>query len=155
MPKYQLQSSSVKLAVKVGKSRTHITMTVSSEHLNTAQFPNAKNVLDMMQPSVFQTECFNPGNLPFNQEVVETETAHLLEHLALDVLHTHINSNTPKECEHCVDGVTRWNWEKEPVGTYHIFLTVGQNEQNFLQSALQNSLGVLEAVFATKSYSER
>lgn len=72
---YNIFEKGVKLNVKF-----------STETLNTRYIPGLYEKLFKLMPSVLKTECFNPDDLPFSEEVKKTEIGHLFEHILLEFM---------------------------------------------------------------------
>lgn len=60
----------------------NITPSLSS----TSHFPQLFEDLRVLLPEIMVAQCDNPNNAPFCEEMKETQTAHLFEHLVLEYL---------------------------------------------------------------------
>ena len=132
------------LTVNRKANSTTIYMELFTQEVNTRTNPLTVQLLKEYLPSVLRSQCFNDDNLPFAQEVRQTEIGHLFEHILLEHLcllklsHGH-NSATYR-------GVTDWNWIKEKRGTFHIQINAGRNESNFFEEALQKTIRLTETI---------
>jgi hypothetical protein len=67
-------------------SSTKITMQSFGEHVHTGHIPFIEDLLKKYLPTVLLTQCYNDEQLPFAQEVKDTEIGHLFEHILLEYL---------------------------------------------------------------------
>lgn len=95
---------------------TRITMRFR-HHLYSSHVPDlAQNLLTML-PTLGEHECVNRRNLAFAEELTQTELGHVFEHVVLEVLSLRGLSTR---------GQTTWNWERDPIGTYHVSIHTGK-----------------------------
>jgi hypothetical protein len=132
------------LFVSLSKENAAIKMVTPRTCINTATFPATYDILQTYLPTVLETTCFNDLSLPFHIEVKKTETGHLFEHVLLDYL-------CQEKVLHGADsavyqGVTSWNWKKEPQGTFHIQVNIPSEEGLFFINALQKSCTLVKKV---------
>jgi hypothetical protein len=128
-----------------GKS-VFLSMQVHNGHHNTDCFCDVVGFLKDQAPSVLETTCFNPKNLPFCKEVERTEMGHLFEHILI----TYLCDETIKSglSEATFDAVTEWNWKMNPVGSFEIEIKA-ELDDAILQPALNKTTEVFLALFET------
>src|SRR5438270_4081834 len=96
----------------------HTRLTVRfRHHLYSAQVPDLAQNLFAMLPSLQEHLCYNRNGLSFVEEVADTELGHVFEHVILAILHRR---------GLYVRGQTTWNWQRDPLGTYHITISTGK-----------------------------
>jgi hypothetical protein len=134
--KFNLQFFSLSLRERPGQ--IHITMTVNPTIVTTTSIPCVRETLQTHLPGIFSTKCFNYQNQSFYDEVINTELAHLFEHIILE-----------KFCElkaalgynrFIIRGNTEWNWHKNPKGTFLIKLSVSKRDRVIFYKALRESI---------------
>src|SRR5688572_8249163 len=92
-------------------------------------------ILKKQLPSIFESKCFNDGNLTFEDEAKDTEIAHLFEHILLEYLcKAKVRSGAH---EAIFNGETRWDWVKDPKGCFHIYLDVAFKDTYIFKHALK------------------
>lgn len=138
------QSSQLSLFAQVEKEKTIMTLQMFTPVLYTHDIANTVSFLQTFFPSVLHTECFNDQNLPFAQEAKSTEIGHLFEHILLEQL-CMIKMQSGFDSA-VFNGRTRWNWEKDTVGIFHIFVDVGERDVIFLTPALEKTVRLIEAL---------
>lgn len=112
--------------------------------INTNQIPHIVQYLKHAFPSVLTTQCFNDQNLPFSQEVKDTEIGHLFEHILLEELCL-LKIQRGSRCA-TFNGITNWNWVKEPQGTFHIEIDSTYKDADILVEALDKTLKLVEII---------
>jgi hypothetical protein len=118
-----------------------------NDAISTRQLPHTLHLLQQHAPRVLKTKCFNPLNLSFRKEVVNTELGHLFEHILL----SYLCEETIEAGASCAlyDGVTYWNWERYPKGNFKI--VIGQKlNKSILQRALVRSVRLTELLFTQR-----
>ncbi len=115
--------------------------------VNTRDFSYTLNFLKEKFPSVLSTKCFNSKNLPFVVEVEQTEVGHLFEHVLLDQLCFMKMDNGSNRAE--FSGRTSWNWEKDPIGVFHITLNLKKQDLEFLNAALKKTIALIESLLSS------
>lgn len=70
----------------VFKEGVKVHLVFTGDRLNTSEFPDMYAKLLGTIPTVLTTECANPKNLPFSEEVGQTEVGHLFEHVLLEYM---------------------------------------------------------------------
>ncbi len=143
-----------KLAVNNNSSKgTNITMLLDTPYYHTKHIPQTHNILQGSLPQVLHNKCFNDSNLPFSDEVKNTEIGHLFEHIILEYLcQIKVQSGHDKAS---FSGFTQWNWKRDAKGTYHIKINMNKKDKIFLEKALDESINLLNKILiSTNSVSE-
>ncbi len=130
------------LAITQKRTSTKITMDVLYNQLNTAEIPYVIELLEENLPSVLLTKCYNDMGLPFDVEVRNTELGHLFEHILLEYLCQHKIAKGARAATYA--GRTRWNWNRDPLGRFHIHLTCGKKDSDILPPALEKSVSLMK-----------
>ena len=132
------------LEVNSGGKKTDVVMHLTCKHVTTETLPRTYKVLKQVLPSIFKTTCFNDNEFSFATEVKNTEIGHLFEHIIITYL-----CEISIELENCnviFNGETSWNWNKEPLGTYHITFNVGKKDTLLFLEALTLSISLIEFI---------
>lgn len=116
-------------------------------HVSTGSIPNNVEFLAKNCPGVLKTQCFNEQNLPFFIEVKNTELGHLFEHLLLHQLCSKKISKGHNQAE--FKGVTQWDWEKEPYGSFRITINLSREDLKFFTKSLRATITVFEKLVST------
>jgi len=132
------------LAITQRRTRTKITMDVLYNQINTAEIPSLVDLLRQNLPSVLLTTCYNDMNLPFSDEVRNTEIGHLFEHILLEYLCQHKIAKGARRATS--DGRTKWNWTRDPLGRLHIHLTCGTKDADILPLALEKTVSLMKTI---------
>jgi hypothetical protein len=130
------------LAVTQKRTRTKITMDLLYNQLNTQEIPTIVTMLENNLPSVLTTTCYNDKNLPFNEEVQNTEIGHLFEHILLEYLCQHKLAKGARRATYA--GKTKWNWHRDPLGRFHIHLTCGKKDADIFPLALDQTVALMK-----------
>lgn len=101
-------------------------------HLYSSQIPNLGAMLLDMLPNLREHICYNRHGLGFLEELADTELGHAFEHVILAILHQRGLS---------ARGQTTWNWQRDPIGTYHVTINTGK------KSLVKESLVLAQAIF--------
>jgi hypothetical protein len=112
--------------------------------VNTRELPQTTSILTQYLPSVLASTCFNDEKLPFALEVKSTEIGHLFEHILLEYLCYFKLSQGYTNAEY--SGVTKWNWERDPWGVFHIIINTGWDDTEIFSSAVQQSIILLQLI---------
>lgn len=128
------------------KSSTSICMQLIGTTVNTRSIPTVYSVLKKLLPSVLSSTCFNDDNLPFAIEVKSTEIGHLFEHILLEYLCLARLSQGAGSAVY--SGNTRWNWHKDPRGTFHILITSGMKDTEIFEEALIKTIQLTKFLMA-------
>ena len=141
-----LASPFYNLAVKNSTSGTQIKMSLSTNYFHTNYLPKTSGLLEKLLPEVLETKCFNDMNLPFNEEVKNTEIGHLFEHILLEYMcQMKIRDGHQKAT---FKGLTNWNWKRDPRGTFHITIGTKPADIIYFEFALEKSIELLNKILA-------
>jgi hypothetical protein len=132
------------LAITQKQTSTKITMDLLYNQLNTQEIPTIVTLLENNLPSVLTTTCYNDKNLPFNEEVQNTEIGHLFEHILLEYLCQHKLAKGARQATYA--GKTKWNWTRDPMGRFHIHLTCGKKDADILPPALEKTVELMKVI---------
>ena len=110
---------------------TRITMRFR-HHLYSSQVPNLATALLTMLPSLRKHLCSNRSGLRFEEELTDTELGHVFEHVILAIL---------ARRGVCTGGHTTWNWQRDPIGTYHV--TIGTGKKLLVKEGLLIAQAIL------------
>jgi len=124
-------------------------MLMRQSSVNTSDFPHTYRTLKTFLPSVLTTECFNDENLPFSQEVKSTEIGHLFEHILLEYMCQLKIAKGHKSAVFA--GKTRWNWERDPRGTFHIRVNCTLKDVDIFPTALNKTIALMKIILNSKS----
>lgn len=138
------------LAVNYSKFNTLITMRLFTDILTTCDIPDTFSILQRSLPSILKAKCYNDKNLPFRQEVKNTEIGHLFEHILLEYLCKFQLAKGIKNAE--FSGVTDWDWRKHPRGTFHINILSGLNIKDSFPLALEKSSQLLTSIIKSSTF---
>jgi hypothetical protein len=105
---------------------------------NTADIPHSYTFLENHLPSILKSKCFNKNNYPFPKEVKSTEMGHLFEHILLEYLSLSKRLQGIKGSVH--NGVTKWNWNVDKKGVFHIEIDSGVNDTDNFYPALEKTM---------------
>lgn len=127
-----------------GDKATKIKMLCREGEINTKELPRTFHILSEFLPSILTSKCFNDSNKPFFEEVMETEIAHLFEHILLEYFCQFKLAEGYKRV--IVSGVTDWNWRKDCFGTFRITINTGKSDNEFFLKAFEKSLELLRKI---------
>lgn len=132
------------LFIEQNISSTKIKMFLLKDPINTSDIPHTFETLQYFLPNVLTTECFNDQNLPFYQEVKKTEIGHLFEHILLEYL---CQLKITKGFKSAVFyGRTKWNWDHDPRGLFHININCSLKDADILPLALDKSIKLTKII---------
>ncbi|HRN96268.1 MAG TPA: hypothetical protein PLD54_02380 [Candidatus Levybacteria bacterium] len=148
-PSYFSDHWKYSLQAQYAQKKSTLIMHAPHTLLSTSALPKTAEILSTIAPKVLHTKCFNKKNIPFCEEVKNTEIAHLFEHMLLEYLcQEKINSGKKSAC---FSGLTSWNWKKDAHGVFHIKITGNvMNETTFIQ-AFARSIFLFETILARHS----
>ena len=139
------QSNNFQIAVEYKHDKTFVNHRVVHDVVNTKDLPKTMQILRATIPTIFDNQCFNYAKQSFAKEVAKTETGHLLEHLILEFLKLEIE----KEYGYAdFSGITRWDWSKNPRGTFEIEINSKRHQAANFSRALSKALCVLEEIYS-------
>jgi hypothetical protein len=136
------------LAITQKRTSTQIIMDVLYNQLNTSEIPYLYDLLKENLPSILLSKCYNDLDLPFNDEVRNTELGHLFEHILLEYLCEHKIAKGARAATYA--GRTRWNWNRDPLGRFHIHLTCGKKDADILPPALEKTVSLMKVILGYK-----
>lgn len=126
------------LAIHYGEINTKIIMELFACAVNTQHLPDTYSLLKKHIPTILYSKCFNEKNYPFSEEVKKTEIGHLFEHILLEYLCQLKLASGLKNPVH--NGLTKWNWEEDAEGVFHISIDSGYKDYRIFKEALENSI---------------
>jgi hypothetical protein len=127
-------------------NHTVFSMQFYTPFFHTSNLPDTLHILQKFIPSIFECLCFNDGCLGFADEVKDTELGHLFEHILLEYLcKTKVNT---AQIDAMYKGETKWNWDKENLGTFHITINAGFKDSYNLKVALKRTMHLMELILA-------
>jgi hypothetical protein len=132
------------LNVTQKNSSTKIIMQLHGSEVNTSHIPYIVDLLKINLPNVLLTKCFNDDNLPFQDEVRNTEIGHLFEHILLEYLCQLKIAKGFNRASYA--GRTRWNWIKDPKGKFHIQLNCGIKDADILPLAIEKTVTLMTII---------
>jgi len=102
--------------LEVGVSRVDATVRVGSDHwMRTSTFPGtAERTVDAL-PGIRKHRCECGQSHGIITEIASTETPHLLEHVALELM---VLAGSPRSLR----GDTRWDFATDGKGVFHVLL---------------------------------
>ncbi|MBI4038798.1 hypothetical protein HY384_02465 [Candidatus Daviesbacteria bacterium] len=106
--------------------------------VNTKHLPATYSLLKQHIPTILYSKCFNEENYPFFKEVRKTEIGHLFEHILLEYLY-HLKLASGIE-DPIHNGLTKWDWEEDAMGIFHISIDSGYKDHHLFKTALENSI---------------
>ena len=134
------------LSISQGEIQTIIVMTLHIPEVNTRDFPQTNNILKLYLPTILRSTCYNEDHLPFHKEVSRTEIGHLFEHILLEFLCIIKLEKGYNFVSY--EGVTDWNWIRDPKGTFHITIKANSEELDILSEALDRSMSLLNGILS-------
>lgn len=144
IPYYHYNSTEYSFSVIHSHHNSIISMQVHSGIYSTAVLPRTFEILEELLPSIFKSDCFNDLQQPFSQEVKKTEIAHLFEHILLEYLCKLKVQNGDKNV--VINGVTTWNWNVNPMGSFDITIDTGFKDKHLFALALEKSKKLFDLI---------
>ncbi|HSW48137.1 MAG TPA: hypothetical protein VLG67_03565 [Candidatus Saccharimonadales bacterium] len=132
------------LDVSQEEKTTKIRMEMLISCVCTSELPMTYSILKKQLPSIMRSKCFNENNYKFSKEVKNTEIGHLFEHIILEYLSNLKSLEGVKNPIY--NGLTSWNWTKDPRGVFHIEIDSGLDDESALSLALHKSNQLLYAI---------
>lgn len=139
------------LGIEYGKKTTCISLQALTGIAHTSSVADTVSILKTYLPSVLASECFNDKNLPFSEEVKDTELGHLFEHILLEYLCELKMAKGTENVE--FSGTTSWNWKKEMFGTFHIVISCGKEDRDIIYLAIEQTAKLVNSILQS-SYSD-
>ncbi len=132
------------LSIRHSKLRTSVTMFIFSPIIHTKDLPKTYAILKRRLPSIIKAKCFNDAHLPFKEELRKTEIGHLFEHLIIEYMcRLKLGSGAAKAS---FRGLTKWNWLRDPRGTFHLTIHHTEKENALFEEALGKSTQLLREI---------
>lgn len=142
-----LLSNFFSLEVQGSKHQTDITFKLLTETVRTSGLPHTHSLLEILLPGLCQHKCYNDDNLPFSEELRNTEIGHLFEHIILEYLYQIKKENFKAGCP-IHKGETSWNWIEEEKGVFHITINIGYEETDIFTEALNKGINLMKILFS-------
>ncbi|HUQ85109.1 MAG TPA: hypothetical protein VM077_02190 [Candidatus Limnocylindrales bacterium] len=136
------------LLVDSNRRSTRIAANFFSDELTTKNLLYTLSILKAKLPSTLRSKCFNKDNLPFEKEVINTELGHLFEHILLEYIGEIKRSLGMKNPIH--NGITKWNWNKDKRGVFHITIDLGTKDEDILQVSLSKTMLLVEEIMISE-----
>jgi hypothetical protein len=128
---------------------TLIIMKLFTPTVNTKDIPWTYSLLKQQLPSILSSKCFNEEQLPFAVEVRRTEIGHLFEHILLEYL---CKEKLLKGYNRAMfSGNTKWNWERDPWGMFHIIINMHATDMDIFPPSLEKGVNLLRMIFRNDS----
>lgn len=137
------------LNIRHKENITNIVLRLGLPFAHTDEIPQTLSILRQDLPGIFETECFNNKDIPFEIEAKNTEIGHLFEHILLEYL-CQIKCSLGSE-DICFNGETSWNWKRDKFGTFHISVSAGLLDIKEFYLALEKSIYLLEKIIKSKT----
>ena len=140
--------NNLSLLIKQEKNSARIQMMIS-DSVTTADLPLTFQIIKTFLPSVLTSDCFNDLSLPFHKEIKNTEIGHLFEHILLEYM---CQLKIAKGHRSAVfAGKTKWNWEREPMGTFHIHINCKPKDADIFPTALNKTIALMKMILNSKN----
>jgi hypothetical protein len=132
-----------KIIVEKSAHQIHLHLSLVNTKLTTKSYPKTVEILNRQLPGIFSCKCFNNEKRSFRKEAKNTEVGHLFEHILMENL---INLHP---VVHTCRGETRWDWQRNPLGTFEIELNTLEGYQVVWQEVLLRSMKIFDAILAS------
>lgn len=139
-----LNPSKFSLTIQPRSQRRITHLTLFSPVLNTRSLPSTFVLLEQFLPSIYSCLCFNDSELPFKEEVLQTEVGHLFEHILIEYLCQ--MKMAAGEDNVSFEGETSWNWYQDKEGTFHIVVRSNNEYESIFEEALRKSTYLLNLI---------
>ncbi len=146
-PNIIYSSSDFVIRVHIGDTETYIYTKFFTEEFSTLEFFNTVNVLKAQIPGVLETICHNDLNLPFCEEVKNTELAHLFEHILIQELADARNAQGNYKD---YSGETAWDWTADEKGVFHVTISATSEDLDIIEESCNKSVGILSEILSSK-----
>lgn len=148
LPTIEYKSNSFSLNIKLSQSDLRIVMLLYSLPLSTKNLTRTNHILKSELPTIYSNRCYNQDNLSFFEEVKNTEIAHLFEHILMEKIFQSLNPSSSSDDS--IAGKTSWNWEKEPIGKFHIQLQPINLARKDLFDCLSQSIQLTDKILSSQ-----
>lgn len=138
------QYTSNNLKLKINNYPQGIMLMMYSPIIYTSNLPKIVDFLKKNLPSILQSQCFNPKNLSFREEVKQTEVGHLFEHILLEYLCEQKFREGVDDIS--FEGHTDWNWKIFPQGTYEIYIDYKEKCRDCFDIALKQTINLFNKI---------
>ncbi len=112
--------------------------------ISTDKLPKTADTIEQVLPSVFNTTCYNDQGKCFKDEIKNTETAHLLEHLIIEFM---VQKEKMRGNKITIKALTSWNWNKNPFGSFKITIKAPQVAKRSFKDSFNASISLMEKIF--------
>lgn len=126
------------------KNSLIILMHLFTSDMHTGNLTKTRSMLKKFLPTILDSTCFNEGNKPFSEEVLRTEIGHLFEHILLEYLCQAKLSDGHEEAS--FSGITDWNWNTDPQGTFWITISLEKNDFTYIEEAMIQAEALTQAI---------
>lgn len=137
-----------KIESSTQRSKLNILMVVSTDDLTTKYLPQTYHILQSQLPAILQHKCFNSFDLPFSEELKNTELGHLFEHILLEYLSLIKFEKGYQNVS--FTGETRWDWKKEDRGIFHIDIKLNKADRYFIDLAIKKAITLMNLIMLSK-----
>ncbi len=135
------------LEIKYQKKNTLVKMR-AHETTNTRDLPKTFEILEQRLPTILKAKCFNDDHIPFHKELKMTEIGHLFEHIIIEYMCRLKLAHGNKSAT--FSGVTKWNWNHDEYGTFHISISGGRKNGSLFEEALGKSLILMQEILESR-----
>ncbi len=111
---------------------------VSNHLLKTSQIEGFADYLLEELPGLSNHHCHNYNNQPFTQELKDTELAHVLEHVLIELI------TLKDKSIRNLAGSTAWNWRESPRGTYDV--EIACTNKYVVKETLAQSIALIASI---------
>lgn len=111
------------------------------EHCRTDEHPHLPDRLFDVLPSIRHHSCDNDERLSFEAEAQDTEIAHLIEHLVIELQVQAIGG--------ALSGETSWDWTRDPHGCFHV--AVGYDNRDLAVGSVRLAMRIINAIDARQA----
>lgn len=132
------------VSLSFSEQETRIILKLNIYQVTTRSFPQTYLILKKLLPAIFAHRCFNGKKLPFSEEVKKTELGHLFEHVLLEYL-SKLKTQNGVYFEK-INGVTNWNWLKNPRGVFDISISSGVENSELIIQALSKTYTLMDVI---------
>jgi hypothetical protein len=126
--------------IEVGESRLEAQVTVVDlAFMRTSAVPDLVGRMLELLPGLAHHSCENDAGNPLSRELCDTETAHLLEHVVIELMAL---SGSPRT----LHGRTSWDFARDGQGVFCV--SIEYDDDIVALGALKESLGIVEWLMA-------
>jgi len=127
------------LDIDFKERETVITIFILPEMISTSRINNFSEKLFKILPSLGNHFCINESNNDFAHELKNTELAHVLEHILMELI-----GKKDKEVKK-ISGLTSWNWRKE--GNFIYKIRIDYSKKTYFKKSLSEALSILNDLY--------